>query len=76
MFLSCGHFLIKLLLIFKVSGFKSHKYCGSEQVQQQKNAFPRITRTIPLSHCAFATIPGLFSQVNKILGDVTQLKLL
>jgi hypothetical protein len=31
-FLNCGHFPLNLLPIFKVFGFKSHKYRGSEQV--------------------------------------------
>jgi hypothetical protein len=38
-FFTCGHFPLNFLPIFKILGFKSHKYRASEQVQQQKMHF-------------------------------------
>jgi hypothetical protein len=35
-FPSCRHFPLNLLPIFKVFGFKSHKYRATEQVQRDK----------------------------------------
>jgi hypothetical protein len=75
-FLSCGSFFC----------FKSHKYCGSEQAQQQKMHFsaslkhvqincPGYSYIISLSHFSFITTPGIFLWLDEILGDVTHLEL-
>jgi hypothetical protein len=68
-------------------GFKPHKYRGSEQVQQQKNAFFCITQRyveincsgysciIQFSHFSFITTPGIFLRLAEILGDVMHLEL-